>query len=932
MSSSKASVKGLVKKPNLLGNHRGKESNKFQFDVVVERVFGASSSEYSLKWCRGVKTATSKRFHGEPKNKDGVEINQKLSLLCTLYRAKALEGPPSFEPKDSKISLVSHRDAKKNDKTVGKVHFDLSEFAGVPSASTRHTFTLNSKTQVQVTIGCTFLRASRGTASSAGSAMSGMTVSSGEVDDLGGNDDFADLDLDLPKDGIDDIASPVSDAGDPASKELGESRATAQKPTDSFTPADHEPPQKDGSAEPRDSTASSTGGRSRGKLFKSPVSASSVVSFKGKAKIAALETEVEEVRQQLADSRKETEKARVLNQMSEDIIRELREKIEYAATGASTSSHVKEQELQEKLDIAKKKLATADIDHQRVVENYESRITVLKAQVDTMERSKTRLQKEKEDKEEEMATLRKLAQKGKSKDDEESVQREAREKLMAEVSTLRDAHEAAVSDLKTEKSKYLGLETRLREASLEVNRLQAKLDAHEEHSGQVKSTYEDLSKMYNDLREDHLKLQTDLKEARKIAQTASNEKSRFLRKSKKEKDDSSSPDESAAIVAECEELRKEVQEKRRCLVEAEKLKVDAEQKLASMKGDLKASNAKLSEALQDIDRANELADSTKAKYLTMSEQLEDALQANKDLEVQFDGERSKHREELLKQQTERAEETKRLRQAATAAAAAAATGADSQVKHLEQSLKEASEREDRYEEEILKMTKIVDGLNQNLSEASAAAAAAQELEEAHREELRELARKREQDCAHEIASGGQASSERSRRGSKAAEARHRGEEGIDGGVDTASGRVQSERNSKRRNQDDAPPGGDSASDSESDSSGRSTDSKRVASEQGFESSDPNASFISSSRIRQTDLMEKITDGRLLNMLVETKMKLAVAEEEKVSACADLGRTYERPTMTMQRTILTHLFAQCSQRPTVVVRDDLFGTSSLDLSI
>jgi hypothetical protein len=29
------------------------------------------------------------------------------------------------------------------------------------------------------------------------------------------------------------------------------------------------------------------------------------------------------------------------------------------------------------------------------------------------------------------------------------------------------------------------------------------------------------------------------------------------------------------------------------------------------------------------------------------------------------------------------------------------------------------------------------------------------------------------------------------------------------------------------------------------------------------------------------MIEKITDGRLLNMLVETKMKLAVSEEEKV---------------------------------------------------
>jgi hypothetical protein len=41
-------------------------------------------------------------------------------------------------------------------------------------------------------------------------------------------------------------------------------------------------------------------------------------------------------------------------------------------------------------------------------------------------------------------------------------------------------------------------------------------------------------------------------------------------------------------------------------------------------------------------------------------------------------------------------------------------------------------------------------------------------------------------------------------------------------------------------------------------------------------------FVSSSSIRKLNLVEKITDGRLLNMLVETKMKLAVAEEEKVS--------------------------------------------------
>lgn len=897
MSSSSpriaAGVKSKLRNP-LLGGHRSKEPSKFQFDITIDRVVGGSAAEYSVKWCRGVKTATTRQFTAEPKNKDGVAVGDKLSLLCTLYRAKTTESR-DFESKDSKVSLISHKSGSKSGKTTGKIHFDLSQFAGVPSATAPHMFQVNAKTQVHATITCTFVRISRGTASSIGSGMSGMTVSSGEYDGHK-DDDFGDLD-DLPTadvldpDTISSSVSPKSELPFRTDSEFAESASIPRSGTPDSPPIDRQYTGRSSIATPSSETKALKSKTSRKKSEKH--------SKVSRSKLAALEGEVEKLQHELADSHKDTEKSRVLQQMSEDIIRELREKIESNDGGKSKSKSgaAREKELDEKVQSLKKKIATESIDSRQMGEKYEERILTLNRQVATMEHAKHRLESENKAAQEQLASLQAVADSKGSSSENSKSHVEAREKLQAEVSRLRDTNEKSRVELDQRKALIESLEKGCSEMQTETNRMYAKLQAHEEHATQVKSTYEELSKMYSELGEQNAKLSADLMSARiaekshpqspKLPRAGSSSKSRKLlrKKSSKSTHQSSKDVTELDLSAEREErdkerdkenaaLQAELMEKRRLQVDSERAKNDAEKQVASLHVDLKAANRKNALSVKEVQQLTMSLETAKDKHLRTTEQFEAVAQELSERKSEVEAVKQKHRQELQDLRTEKGEEIRKLRQAAVDAATAALddSSTNDRLGVLEEALADATKREDQYEEEILNMTKMMDGLSNLVKEAQAQAEAKQ-VEDAllSGKSIHDLNLKGASAAAiiaSETVEGTAEDETTQTMGPCPNCAKLNNLPGT--GIEKTE-RQKDEKNDKDSDSQGSVRGGFS----------RFLSRKNVSKQPIEREEIEQDTFISSSNIRKLDLIEKITDGRLLNMLVETKMKLAIAEEERV---------------------------------------------------
>eukprot|EP00171_Calliarthron_tuberculosum_P009107 IDg9107t1 len=161
-------------------SRRGKAASRFQFDISIDKVVGVKTgSTYYVKWARGVKVAATEHHTALKEHvRGGLLFNhEKISLLVTLYR----EGESrSFDEKDAKLSLIQVTQ-KKQERTIAKMHFNLADFAGVPSASATRTFKMNDK-------------------GGASSALSGITGVSGRSSEA---DDFDDLN-------IDDVPEPVA--------------------------------------------------------------------------------------------------------------------------------------------------------------------------------------------------------------------------------------------------------------------------------------------------------------------------------------------------------------------------------------------------------------------------------------------------------------------------------------------------------------------------------------------------------------------------------------------------------------------------------------------------------------------------------------------------------------------------------------------------
>lgn len=165
--------------------------SKFQFDITVDRAFGVKpGSAYYIKWARGARVATTQhRKATTVQARTGLPFElEKLSLIIKLYREADSN---EFEEKDCKLSLVLIAPGK-DDVTVAKCHFNIAEFAGVPTMSSTKTFKLRNPYSCKVLIESRFLKSGKSGpgsigASSSISSLAGMSIRTSDdegLDDL----------------------------------------------------------------------------------------------------------------------------------------------------------------------------------------------------------------------------------------------------------------------------------------------------------------------------------------------------------------------------------------------------------------------------------------------------------------------------------------------------------------------------------------------------------------------------------------------------------------------------------------------------------------------------------------------------------------------------------------------------------------------------
>ena len=125
-------------------------------------------------------------------------VNERLSLLVTLYHEEGiLPSSSKFDTKEARLSIMFVNTVKNQERTVAKTKFDLSQFAGVPSATHPQTMRFSSTVYSKVTIESRFLKSGTSGPGSAGalSALFSMDrVSVRSSDDE--HNDFGDLALD----------------------------------------------------------------------------------------------------------------------------------------------------------------------------------------------------------------------------------------------------------------------------------------------------------------------------------------------------------------------------------------------------------------------------------------------------------------------------------------------------------------------------------------------------------------------------------------------------------------------------------------------------------------------------------------------------------------------------------------------------------------
>ena len=434
---------------------------------------------YFIKWSRGVKVATTKPVTASKEHvgKAGLPIGEKISLLVTLYR----EDGKRFDPKEAKLSIVAVNPSKKQERTVAKTKFDLSTFAGVPTASSNKVFKLADKYSIRAVVDSRFLKAGGSGPGSAGasSALSGMTgVSGRSSDDDDDPDEFDDLAVDeVPEP---EVISIKSKRTPPNTKVSSSSRVplVVEAPSSTQPSSATTLPKESTIAYERPAPLRTPSSLSSGKR---ETSKSNEINEANAEKLAATEAK-------LAKLARENEQL----QRSVEAQREER--------------RISDQSYDRKIDDLQTMLKTQQKEHTRIKSQLDGTTTMEleltsenKSLHETVSRLHTDIDRAKKDKDVLEAKCRRL-------DEAEEKNRE----LAREVDRL-TVLSAKSSDDSSSTSVTM-LEERMNALRSEKENLERKVKSHESHATKVKSTYEHLSKMYNGLREQNVKLQDELEE------------------------------------------------------------------------------------------------------------------------------------------------------------------------------------------------------------------------------------------------------------------------------------------------------------------------------------------------------------------------------------------------------------------------------------
>lgn len=613
--SSKVVMRSLLKGHG----HLGKERVRFQFDISIEKIHGLHSGLHTIKWTRGGRVAYTKPFQIEKKSKESLVIDQKLSLLCTLYCSKSnTNNSKSYDPKDSKLSLVSLKDEKKNEKTVGKIHFNIAQYAGVPNAEAFVTFNLNRKVSIDVTIGCTFVQLSKTSSGSVESNLSGLSVSSGEPeDDLGEEDSGDDLS---------NLLSPIT----PSSKNVSEGTKEVFGSGNKIAVSTTEESAKMKVSLSDLSSANTEGNCTAG--LKGSVDQSARpgngddlqedVSFDGKARVDFLEVENISLRREITETRTELEKYRQHCSVNENVITELRQALLQDELDMKAASNMHNESLRVKMTEMDEKIASIEEKAAQSARESAEQIRALHHQVDTMERAKQRA-------EEDLESTRREVQRLTT--DQESVP----DILTETQQQLRRAEmdkESAESKLLLEITKSQELEGKYRDLESDMSQLRGKLREHNEYSAEMKSTYNKLSIMYEKLREQNMQMQQELEECRNRLCSGGLKEGENLSGTVS---DQVNIGDLGGNISEVEEIKASLQDANRRIAQLETEKSESQRKLVASSTDLSQLKQQLVASQVEHSKLLREVEELKVSYLHSQEMLEVSSQKSLSLQTRL---------------------------------------------------------------------------------------------------------------------------------------------------------------------------------------------------------------------------------------------------------------------------------------------------------
>lgn len=492
-------------------SRRNKTPSKFQFDITVDRIYGATVKagySYSVKWARGVKVAqtrsvSAQRSHvGGTKSGGGLPVGEKISLLVTLYRSGDKSG--SFDPKDAKLSLIAIN-SKNQEKVVAKLQFDIAPLAGIPSSSSSRAFQLSDKATIVAVVDSRLVKSGQSGPGSGGasSALSGMTGASDEDD--GNADDFDDLN-------VDDVPDPDSSPSSPAPSSIRSGSRPTRSPA--VRGAADLSMRKEavgyefssGSREPsRPSSSSSTP-----KAYPKPGSALAMA---------------QELRLRRGDSLTEdpnsNDDRNYQGKLSSASLRSTGSNDPSMSTGGTDAESLlaRLKKLQEEKNGLELDLRRSQEKRKRIEASHAAEIQRLRAGGASPSTSSARAAADAQKIEDLRARVDSLTDDlatAKSEKDSLKVECEKLRPTTREVERLRERNKemsAEVDRLTIAAASGGGregdaaVERRIAQLQADRESVEAKLRAHQAHSSKVRETYEKLSGMYNKLREENIELQ-----------------------------------------------------------------------------------------------------------------------------------------------------------------------------------------------------------------------------------------------------------------------------------------------------------------------------------------------------------------------------------------------------------------------------------------